>query len=109
MQDDATKLEVVKAVDHLSDPSYSGIAEHVLDTTLSRLCAEFAVEPDADRNHGRCNFVSNLWDAILTEAQDPETEVADWMRHGCPTGVLDSEIKSKLGMNISSLDCIEYV
>ena len=44
--------------------------------------------------NNRSLFQSNLWEAILQDAGDPETEIVGWMRHGCPTGGVNSRIQT---------------
>ena len=59
------------------------------------LASEFgSAFPELDVGKNRSSFQSNLWEAILQDAGDPETEIVDWMRHGCPTGGKNSHIKS---------------
>ena len=59
------------------------------------LASEFSPAfPEMDVGKNRSSSQSNLWEAILTDAKDPETEIVDWMRHGCPTGGKSSHITS---------------
>ena len=37
-------------------------------------------------------FDPDLWNLLLTAAEDPETAVPDWLRTGCPSGMGDSSI-----------------
>ena len=37
-------------------------------------------------------FDADLWQGILEDAADPETEVPKWLAEGCPTGAASSDI-----------------
>ena len=85
---------VVAAVDSIGAADSSGMPETLVASVRRKLCREFKVSVDQNLGMGRSEYVSNLWQAILADAQDPETEVHRWMRYGTPTGIGESVIRA---------------
>ena len=74
----------------LGDSTYEGFLTDVLASIRSALHAEFKCDP-YDHDH---LFDYSLFQVLLSEVGDPETEVPSWLRHGCPTGICESIIQS---------------
>ena len=79
--------EAKALVESIGKPGCKGFTEDLVLKARMALASEFgSAFPEMDVGKNRSSFQSNLWEAILTDAKDPETEIVDWMRHGCPTG-----------------------
>ena len=87
----ATALE---AMDKMGDSTYQGHPAEIVAKVREALCAEFHTSPDADAGVNRSQYHSKLWEALLKAAEDPETEIPEWMRTGFPTGAGDTPLKA---------------
>ena len=77
--------EVDSAFNHLGDGSHHGFSRDVLWYCRSKLMDAFGVQ---DRSEAKTNcYQSKLWEALLVEASDPETDVPNWLRNGVPAGI----------------------
>ena len=87
--------EAKAVVESIGKPGCKGFTEDLVLKARMALASEFgSAFPELDVGKNRSSFQSNLWEAILADAKDPETEIVDWMRHGCPTGGKNSHITS---------------
>jgi len=87
--------ETTSVVDSIGKPGCQGFSTEAVLAARTALTAEFgSTFPEVEVGNNRSLFQSNLWEAMLADAGDPETEIVGWMRHGCPTGGVDSRIHS---------------
>ena len=85
--------EAKSVIDTLGKPDCHGFSETLILKARVALAERFgAAFPEPGIGVGRSMFQSNLWEAILADAKDPEVHIVDWMRHGCPTGGFGSPI-----------------
>jgi len=85
--------ETTSVVDSIGKPGCKGFSANAILKARAALAAEFgSTFPEVEVGNNRSLFQSNLWEAMLADAGDPETEIVGWMRHGCPTGGVDSRI-----------------
>ena len=55
------------------------------------VCEEYDIEVDPDIGQGlptdrRSRYFANLWQTVLEEAHDPESQLPTWLREGTPVG-----------------------
>ena len=83
------------AVDGVGCSGFNGFPEAVLDLARLQFRIAFGAVPDDSLGIGRSSFESNILEALLKDASDPEVDVPEWLRTGCPTGVGSSRISAR--------------
>jgi hypothetical protein len=94
LSDPTVEREALEAVEKIGDSAFQGPSSDIIFKVRQALHAEFKVSSSITTAASADAFDANLWEALLMEAEDPETEVPEWMRSGCPIGTKDSVIKA---------------
>ena len=77
--------EVAGLAGRLGDKAFEGPSARLLDHLRQALRREFQVVTPL-KEHAVFHYC--LWDQLLWESADPETELPKWMRDGAPAGIL---------------------
>ena len=77
--------EIASLAGRLGDKAFEGPSARLLDHLRQALRHEFQVAGPLNKH---AVFDYCLWDQLLREAADPETELPKWMRDGAPAGIL---------------------
>ncbi|CAK0883204.1 unnamed protein product, partial [Prorocentrum cordatum] len=84
------KESVVSVIDQMGTDQCNGFSQEAVEFTQEALRKELG----ASRSDPGTVFDHQLWKSLLDAAGDPETEVPGWLRHGCPTGIGESEVRT---------------
>ncbi|CAK0835747.1 unnamed protein product [Prorocentrum cordatum] len=76
--------------DQMGTDQCNGSSQEAVEFTQEALRKEFG----ASRSDPGTVFDHQLWKSLLDAAGDPGTEVPGWLRHGCPTGIGESKVRT---------------
>ncbi|CAK0840856.1 unnamed protein product, partial [Prorocentrum cordatum] len=84
------KEGIISVIEQMGTDQCRGFSLEAVEFTQEALRKKFG----APRPDPGTVFDHQLWKSLLGAAGDPETEVPGWLRHGCPTGIGESEVRT---------------